>query len=414
MKKLALHWQILIGMALGVVFALLGGEAVSYIDWIGTLFLRLLRMIIVPLIVASIVSGVAGQASAAGLGKLGLKTLAYYLSTSLLAIVVGLFLVNLIQPGVGAEIQLEETPEGLQTITSVSDLVLELIPRNVPDALVRADMLQIIFFCLMVGLVILHLQDARRKRMSEMFQDFFELMMKMTHWIILTAPVGVFAIVARVVYQQVGSIHDPGALGRFRDLIGTMGGYMFTVAGGLAIHALVTLPLILWLVARVNPRKQLGALSPALLTAFSTASSSATLPLTMECVEKKAGVSNRVTSFVLPLGATVNMDGTALYECVAAMFIAQVYGIHLTFLQQVLVVFTALLASIGAAGVPMAGLVTITIILSAVGLPLEGVGLILSVDRILDMMRTCVNVWSDSCGAVTMARLEGETDLKVM
>jgi len=193
-----------------------------------------------------------------------------------------------------------------------------------------------------------------------------------------------------------------------------MGGYMFTVAGGLAVHALITLPLILLLVARVNPRKQVGAMSPALLTAFSTASSSATLPLTMECVEKKAGASNRVTSFVLPLGATVNMDGTALYECVAAMFIAQAYGIQLSFLQQVLVVFTALLASIGAAGVPMAGLVTITIILNAVGLPMEGVGLILSVDRILDMMRTCVNVWSDSCGAVTMARLEGETDLKVM
>ena len=413
MKKLALHWQILIGMALGVVFALLFGEAVGYIDWIGTLFLRLLRMIIVPLIVASIVSGVAGQASATGLGKLGFKTLVYYLSTSLMAIVVGLFLVNLIQPGVGADLLKEGTPEGLQTITSVTDLVLELVPKNVPDALVRADMLQIIFFCLLVGVVILQLPDARRKRMSELFQDFFELMMKMTHWIILTAPVGVFAIVARVVYQQVGSIHDPGALGRFGDLIATMGSYMFTVAGGLAIHALVTLPLILWLVAKVNPRKQLGALSPALLTAFSTASSSATLPLTMECVEKKAGVSNRVTSFVLPLGATVNMDGTALYECVAAMFIAQAYGMQLTFLQQVLVVFTALLASIGAAGVPMAGLVTITIILSAVGLPLEGVGLILSVDRILDMMRTCVNVWSDSCGAVTMARLEGETDLKV-
>ena len=413
MKKLALHWQILIGMGSGVVFALLGGEAVGYIDWIGTLFLRLLRMIIVPLIVASIVSGVAGQRSAGGLGKLGLRTLAYYLSTSLLAIVAGLFLVNLIQPGVGAELRLEATPEGLQTVDSVKDLVLDLVPKNVPDALVRGDMLQIIFFCLLVGMVILQLKDARRKRMAEMFQDFFELMMKMTHWIILAAPVGVFAIVAKVVYQQVGSIRDPDAMGRFMDLVRTMGTYMFTVASGLAIHALVTLPLILWLVARVSPLKQAAALSPALLTAFSTASSSATLPLTMNCVEKKAGVSNRVTSFVLPLGATVNMDGTALYECVAAMFIAQAYGIQLTFLQQVLVVFTALLASIGAAGVPMAGLVTITIILSAVGLPLEGVGLILSVDRILDMMRTCVNVWSDSCGAVTMARLEGETELKV-
>jgi Na+/H+-dicarboxylate symporter len=238
-------------------------------------------------------------------------------------------------------------------------------------------------------------------------------MMKMTHWIIRAAPIGIFAIVAQVVYERVGSFRDPGSLGRFLELVGTMGSYMLTVASGLFLHAVVTLPLVLYFLARVNPRRQAGAMSSALLTAFSTASSSATLPLTMESVEKRAGVSNRVTSFVLPLGATVNMDGTALYECVAAIFIAQAYGIHLTFLQQIVVVFTALLASIGAAGVPMAGLVTITIILHAVGLPMEGVGLILSVDRILDMMRTVVNVWSDSCGAVTLARLEGETGLKV-
>ena len=202
-------------------------------------------------------------------------------------------------------------------------------------------------------------------------------------------------------------------MSRFFSLIGTMGLYMATVAGGLAIHALVTLPLILFFIARVNPRKHAVAMSTPLLTGFSTASSSATLPLTMEAAEENVGVSNRVTSFVLPLGATINMDGTALYECVAAIFIAQAYGIELTFLQQVTVVFTALLASIGAAGVPMAGLVTITIILRAVGLPLEGVGLILSVDRILDIMRTCTNIWSDSCGAVTLARLEGESGFKV-
>ena len=210
----------------------------------------------------------------------------------------------------------------------------------------------------------------------------------------------------------VASIWDEDALGKFMDLMGTMIWYMGTVAGGLLLHAFVTLPLILFFVARVNPLKQLGAMSTALMTVFSTASSSATLPITMDCTEKKVGVSNRVTSFVLPLGSTVNMDGTALYECVAAMFIAQAYGIDLSFWEQVTVVFTALLASIGAAGVPMAGLVTITIILHAVGLPLEGVGLILSVDRILDMMRSTVNVWSDATGAVTLARTEGESGFR--
>ena len=232
--------------------------SVSYIEWIGTLFLRLLRMIIVPLIIASIVSGIASQTSARGLGRLGLKTLTYYLSTSLLAIIVGLFLVNVIQPGVGAELKLDERPEGLQSIDSVSDLVIEIVPRNVPDALVRGDMLQIIFFCLLVGMVILSMKDPRRqKRLADLFQDGFELMMKMTHWVILTAPLGVFAIVARVVKDQVGSIWDPEALSRFASLVGTMGSYMVTVAGGLVFHAVVTLPLILFLVARVSPRRQL-------------------------------------------------------------------------------------------------------------------------------------------------------------
>jgi Na+/H+-dicarboxylate symporter len=189
---------------------------------------------------------------------------------------------------------------------------------------------------------------------------------------------------------------------------------MFTVISGLAIHALVTLPALLFFVAGINPIAHAQALSAALMTAFSTSSSSATLPLTMDAVENNSGVSNKVTSFVLPLGATINMDGTALYECVAAMFIAQVYGIELSFGQQAIVVLTALLASIGAAGIPMAGLVMMTIILRAVGLPLEGVGLILAVDRILDMMRTTVNVWSDSCGSVIIARTEGESNLKVM
>jgi Na+/H+-dicarboxylate symporter len=223
-------------------------------------------------------------------------------------------------------------------------------------------------------------------------------MMKLTHFIILFAPIGVFGLVAKLVATS--------GVGVFLDL----GVYAITVVAGLLVHACVTLPVLLVLVGKgVSPVKHVKAMAAALLTAFSTSSSSATLPLTMESVEKNAGVSNKISSFVLPLGATINMDGTALYECVAAMFIAQAYGIDLGLGQQFVVVITALLVSIGAAGIPMAGLVMMVVILRAVGLPLEGVGLILAVDRILDMCRTTVNVWSDSCGAVVIARTEGET-----
>jgi Na+/H+-dicarboxylate symporter len=216
--------------------------------------------------------------------------------------------------------------------------------------------------------------------------------------VIRFAPLGIFAIVARIVSEQSDLV----------ELFSRLGLYMIVVISGLAIHSLILLPLIILLLGRVNPLKHYRAISTPLLTAFTTASSNATLPLSMEAVEHTCGVSNRITSFTLPLGATINMNGTALYECVAVMFIAQAYGIHLTVVQQIVVVFTALLAAIGSAGVPMAGLVMMTIVLSAVSLPLEGIGLILAVDRILDMFRTTVNVLGDTCGAVIVARSEGE------
>ena len=232
--------------------------------------------------------------------------------------------------------------------------------------------------------------------MTGFFESIFQIMMKMTGVIIRLAPIGVFGLMLKIVAKTGFSAFGP------------LLSYMSVVAAGLIIHAFVTLPLILYFIARVNPLNFFKAMATALTTAFSTSSSSATLPVTMSCVEKNAGVSNKISSFVLPLGATINMDGTALYECVAAVFIAQAYGIELSFTQQMIVVVTALLASIGAAGIPMAGLVMMSIILNAVGLPLEGVGLIVAVDRILDMMRTTVNVWSDSVGTITIAMSQGE------
>jgi Na+/H+-dicarboxylate symporter len=407
--KLKLHWQIFIGLLLGIVFGLLsriwGFEnfVVDNISVLGTIFVRGLRMIIVPLIVSSIISGVTSIGSAESFGRLSAKTLTYYIATSLFAILTGLTMVNLVRPGVGADLGLEAVPPDLQANAGkIGDTLLGIIPTNPLEAMVNGDMLPIIFFSLLFGFFITRAPEPYKEQLTNFFQGIFEVMMRLTHFIILFTPVGVFALMSKIVAQTGFEVFLP------------LGTYMITVMASLVIHATFTLPVLLFIIGGINPLAHVQAMSAALMTAFSTASSSATLPLTMDAVENNSGVSNKITSFVLPLGATINMDGTALYECVAAMFIAQVYGIELSFFQQMIVVFAALLASIGAAGIPMAGLVMITIILQAVGLPLEGVGLILAVDRILDMMRTSVNVWSDSCGSVIIARTEGETDLKVM
>lgn len=401
-----LHWQILIAMVLAIPFGLLTGiPGAEAVGWLGDLFLRLLKMVVVPLILFSIVAGVTGVGNLKGVGRVGLKTVIYYLVTSAAAVFVGLMLANLLHPGDPTLQGLAGRPEGLaETAPSFRDLLYRLVPDNPVEAMVYSDddpqrspnFLGMIFFAILFGLCVLALPRKKRERAASMFDTLFAVMMRMTSLVIKIAPLGVFALLAKVV----------GTTGF--DAFASLGLYMLTVSCGLVIHLCITLPLICFFVARRNPWRYARALSPALATAFSAASSNAALPLTMESVEKRAGVSNRVSSFVLPLGATVNMDGTALYECVAALFIAQCYGVELGFIQQLTVVLTALLASVGAAGIPHAGLVMMGIVLGAVGLPLEGIGMILAVDRILDMCRTAVNVFSDSVGAATVARLEGE------
>lgn len=401
--KIKLHWQILIGLILGVVYGLfLPGEA-DKVVWIGDLFLRALKMIIVPLILTSIISGVSSIGNARNLGKLGVKTITYYLTTSVFAIVTGLLIVNLLQPGVGADLGFQKNVDELKAVSGgLGNILLRIIPANIFEALVAADMLAIIFFSILFGFFITRLNEDSSKLLTGIFNSSFEIMMKITTLVIKFTPLGVFGIVTGVIAEQAG---DKSAL---IGIVERLGLYMVSVFSGLMVHSFITLPFFLKLIGKANPWMHFKAMSSPLLTAFSTSSSAATLPLTLEAVENNSGVSNKITSFVLPLGATVNMDGTALYECVAAIFIAQAYGIELSFVQQMIIVVTALLASIGAAGIPMAGLVMISVVLSAVGLPLEGVGLILAVDRILDMCRTTVNVWSDSCGAVIIAATEGE------
>jgi len=414
--RLKLHWQILIALALAVVAGLLTGTEgglfgvtfYSMFDFVGTLFLNALKMLIVPLIVSSIIVGIAGIGGSQNLGRLGGKTLLYYMSTSLLAILVGLMVVNAVAPGIvdgqpakdligfTSDVGTFEDKVAGRGAGDIVEVFLRMVPTNIVAAAAAGQMLGLIFFSLLYGFFMTRIAAGYAEVQYNFWQGVFEVMLRITDLIMRFAPLGVFALVAKVV------------AGTGFDAFVPLATFFFSVVSALAIHFLVTLPLLLYFVGGVNPVRHFKAMGSALLTAFSTASSSATLPITMECVEKNAGVSNRTTSFVLPLGATVNMDGTALYECVAAMFIAQAYGLELTFASQFTIVLIALLTSIGVAGIPAASLVAISIILAAMGLPVEGIGLILAVDRVLDMMRTATNVWSDSAGAVIIGKLEGE------
>jgi len=357
-------------------------------------------MLIVPLIISSIIVGIMDMGSGSDLGRLGGKTLLYYICTSFLAIATGLLLVNLITPGIingepikdliglgdlPAEISSGVDGKGAGDIAAV---FLRMVPPNIVAAAANGQMLGMIFFSLLFGFFVTKLASPQADTMKNFCQGMLDVMMHMTSWVMKFAPVGVFALVAKVVAVSGADIFIPLAW------------FFATVILALGVHFLISMSLILYYVARVNPLRHYRAMSGALLTAFSTSSSSAALALSMECVEHKVGVSNRVTSFTLPLGSTVNMDGTALYECVGAMFIAQAYGLDLTLTTQFTIVLVALLTSIGVAGIPSASLVAISIILGAIGLPLEGVGLILAVDRVLDMCRTAVNVFSDSVAAV--------------
>lgn len=420
MRRLELHHWILIAMILGAAIGLpanvLAGRGAidpavvrglaTFGDEIGGLFLALLKMLVVPLVFSSLVSGVTSLGGTDRLGRLGLRTVAWYLTTSLLAITTGLVMVNLLRPGVGADLFVLEAGAEGETVPDVVDgdgslgailwrQLTGMIPTNPVEALAEGDMLPVIFFAIVFA-VFLNLSGDAGKRLAAVFEDLFAVMMKMTSFVIALAPVGVFGF---MLYA---------AAGRGLDAFVALGWYALTVFLALVVHSHVTLPVLLWTVGGRSPLAFAKAMSPALLTAFSTASSNATLPLTLRSIEDRAGVDNRISSFVLPLGATINMDGTALYEAVAVLFIAQVYGAELGLGQQIVVAMTALLASVGAAGIPHAGTVMMVVVLQAVGLPLEGVGLILAVDRILDMCRTAVNVWSDAGAAAVVARFEPE------
>ena len=411
--KLALHWQILIALILAAIVGsytgaegtILGFNGLAVYTFIGTLFLNALMMIVVPLVVSAIITGVGNIGSQGDFKRLGAKTLTYYVASSFIAIIIGLTLVNIIQPGVNsiegvpvieANEQITQAVQG-KSAGDVVEVFLRMIPINIFDAAAKGEMLGLIFFSLLFGFFMSQVKGAARDTLMNFWQGVFEVMMLMTNLIMKFAPYGVFGLVA-------ASVATAGF-----EQFGNLALFFLTVTLALAIHMFIVMTLILRFVGGVKkPWRHFQAMTPALLTAFSTSSSSAALPVTIDAVQSRAGVSNRVTSFVVPLGATVNMNGTALYECVAVIFIAQLFGIPLDLGTQLLIVLLALTTSIGVAGIPSASLVAISIILVAVGLPAEAIGLLLVVDRLLDMMRTAVNVFSDSVGAVVIARSEGE------
>lgn len=407
MKKLQLTTKILIGLVAGVVVGLILGKmgaqgfANNVIKPFGTLFLNLIKMIIVPLVLASLVVGAASVGDVKKLGRIGTKTMAYYLLTTAAAVTLGLILGNLIDPGTGVNLgaaaqKAAEVPKA----PPISQVLLDIIPSNPVKSLVDANMLQIIAFALFIGIAIT-LVGEKAKPVLSFFDGLAEIMYKITGIIMLYAPIGVFALIVPVVATYGATVLMP--------LIKVI----IAVYIGCILHALVVYSACVYGFAKMSPVKFFKGYFPAQVIAFTTCSSSGTLPASMKCVEENLGVSKQISSFVLPLGATINMDGTALYQGVCALFVAQFFGVDLTFAQQVMIVLTATLASIGTAGVPGAGLIMLSLVLQQANLPMEGLALIAGIDRILDMIRTTVNVTGDASAAVIVAASEGDLNVSV-
>lgn len=428
-KKLAFHWKILIGMALGVLFGLLtvyfqwNEFTLFYIKPWGTVFINLLKLIAVPLIIVSLIDGVSNLKDVSNLSRIGLKTISLYILTTIIAVSVGLMVVNLTRPGKvfpqekAIEFQQkfaesvkanESSAQQMQDATPLQ-FIVDIVPSNIVDSMSdNANMLQVIFFSLLFGVAMVLLPKRQTKSLKKFFNSLNFVVLKMIDLIMLTAPYGVFALLAGLIVDMAGDNPADSI-----SLFAALGLYSLTVIIGLLIIIFVVYPIIIRFFSPLRYAKFMRAIVPVQLLAFSTSSSAATLPLTMETAEEKLGISNETASFVLPLGATINMDGTSLYQAVAAMFLAQVYGMELGLSAQLTIVLTATLASIGSAAVPGAGMVMLVIVLSSVGIPTEGIALIFAVDRPLDMLRTVVNVTGDLTITTLVASGENQLDFSV-
>jgi len=400
MKKIKTHWLILFSIVLAIALAPFCKGVNPYISWIGEMFIKLLKMMIIPIVTTSLFAGLSNVGNMDKIGKMGLKTILFYFTTSLFAILGGLFFVNVFKPG-NPDLNLS-SHEFVPPEASTGDIVSKLkgiIPENIFHAIAEGNMLTIIFLTILVAVFVQKLPKIHKDRIVRVNDSINVLTMNITMFIIKLTPIGVFALV----FDQFATSDSVK-----NDLV-NLGWYSGTVLSALSLHFFVTLPIIVAVVGKVNPFLFLKEMSSVLLTAFSTSSSNATLPYTLERITNNVGVSKQTAGFTLPLGATLNMDGTALYECVAVVFICQCLGMDLSAGQQAVIVFTALLVSIGAAGIPMAGMFMMAIILESIDLPAAYIAFILPVDRLLDMFRTATNVWSDSCAALTIAKTEKET-----
>lgn len=412
MKRFPLWQQILAAIALAVVVGSAVGPDSGLMAWlepIGRFFMNALKMLVVPLILSSVIVGVASAGSGKDVGRMGVRALAFYVITTLTAVLIALMLVNSIGPGyvdgqpAGPQLALHEHAAEVEQkvagkgLSNMVDMLVNVAPANVFKSAVEGHLLGLIFFAVLFGTFAARIEERYGRPLIDLWTGVFHVMMKVTDFVMMLAPFGVFALVCQTV-----------AKAGLENVAGPIGKFGIVVVAGLALHAFVVLPLLVWGAGRVRPWGLFRGMSPALLTAFSTASSASTLPVSLDCLEKRVGVSNRVASFVMPLGTSINHAGSALYECAAAMFIAQAYGLHLSFATQFTVVILALVTSMGIASIPAGSLVGIAVILTAVGLPVEAIGVLFVLDRILDMLRTSVNVLADSACTLIVARLEGE------
>jgi Na+/H+-dicarboxylate symporter len=418
-----LHWQILIGLILGLIWGLIASVSglstftVDYVKPFGTIFVNLLKLIAVPLVLASLIVGVTNLNDVTKLSRMGGKTILFYMFTTVFAITIGLTVVNVMQPGKAlpketqAELQasysqnIEGSEESAMEFKERGplDFIVDIVPQNVvKSASDNGNMLQIVFVAILLGIGIIQIPKEKGRILIKFFDSLNDVIIKLVDFIMLTAPYGVFALMAGVIVDLAGD-----DLTKALDLLGALGWYCMAVLIGLILHVMIVYSSLFKFFSKMKLKDFFKAIQPAILLGFSTSSSSATLPVTMERVEKNAGVDEEVASFVLPIGATINMDGTSLYQAVAAVFIAQALGLDLSIAQQLTIVLTATLASIGAAGVPGAGIIMLVIVLQAIEVPVEGIALILGVDRILDMCRTAVNITGDAAVSVAVAHTEG-------
>ena len=427
MKNLPLHWKIIIGLVLGLgygIVAATSGWGTFTSHWIapfGTIFINLLKLIAVPLVLASLVTGVASLSDLKKLSRIGGKTISIYIITTAISVTIGLVIVNGLRPGdkvpEGMKIKLQQTYQedantragSAQKVKDRGPLqpIVDMVPSNFfSSAQSNRNMLQIVFVAIFLGIGLIQVPKEKAKPVLDFFEGFNDVIIKMVDIIMLMAPYGVFALIAQTINKVAGN-----NMTQVLELLGALGYYMLAVIIGLLLHMFGTYTAVLKLFSKMPLKTFYQGIAPAQLLAFSTSSSGATLPVTMERCEDELGVSEEVSSFVLPLGATINMDGTALYQAVAAVFIAQTLGMELDLGAQLTIILTAVLASIGTAAVPGAGIIMLVIILEAVGVPSAGIALILGVDRILDMMRTTVNVTGDASVAVAVASTENQINI---